>query len=144
MLSSRILTALVVPVLLVACSGADEATETARADQEASDPPGVAQALSLAGRIDEDGDSSDYDRPIGCAAALRITATALAPLTSGTDSREVRMINAAADEFARRARSADGREGRTVSADIERRMAENAEDSGGQAQRAIACANTLE
>jgi len=140
MFPCRFLPLLLLAPLAMACSGESE-PDTSAADNGPTDPPGVAQALSLAGQFEEQ-DMSDYDRAVACAAALRITAKALAPMTSGSNSREVRLINSAADQFANRARTAG--EGESVAADIDAKVEEKAADRTGQAQLAITCANALD
>ncbi len=145
MFPCRFLPILLLSTIAVACSDSSEPTAEAAGAQasESSDPPGVAQALSLAGKFD-DQDMSAYDRAIACAAALRITARALAPMTSGENSREVRLINTASDQFASRARNLDEGTGQDVAVDIAARAEEKAADRTGQAQLAITCANSLD
>ena len=144
MISRRLLPASVLLLLLGACSGSQGTTEEEASGPADKDPPGVAQALSLGGQLEEDSESSAYDRAIGCAAAFRVTAVAIAPLTSGSDSREVRALEAGARAFARRARSAEGEQGRDVPGDIDAQVAESEGDQADQARKTLACAKLLE
>lgn len=146
MISRRLLPASVLLLLLLgACSGSQGTTEEQASGPAEKDPPGVAQALSLGGQLEEDSESSAYDRAIGCAVAFRVTAVAIAPLTSGSNSREVRALEAGARAFARRARSAEGAQGRDVPEDIDAQVAESDEgDKADQARKTLACARLLE
>ena len=72
MISRRLLPASVLLLLLGACSGSQGTTEEEASGPADKDPPGVAQALSLGGQLEEDSESSAYDRAIGCAAAPRV------------------------------------------------------------------------
>ena len=142
--SGKLVATLSLTMTLAACSG-----ETApRADEReaVSDPPGAAAALSLGGRVSSEGDS-EFDVAVNCAAALRITARTLTQMTTGAQSQEIGMINRTADVFEQRAveqSTSSDASGATTEAAIERRITEETESTGEQAQLAIACLRQME
>ncbi len=133
---------LLVLVLLSACGDAGgDASQQQR--QPITDPPGLAQALSLGAQAADEGTSS-YDGAINCAAALQVTAETLAPMTSGANSREVRMVKSAARQFLNRAATQPDANERQAMADVARRVREKRDDASGQAQLSIACLRSTE
>ena len=134
-------------LVLAACSPNDdrEEAQAAAVQSQPTYPAGAADALSIGGAI-TNGDESDYTVAVNCSAALRLTAQTLRTMASSDSSEQVQVIERAADIYERRAEAADDSDGGAGStgAAIERRITENASESGRQAQLAIACLREFE
>lgn len=134
-------------LVLAACGANDgrEEAQTATVQSQQSYPAGSADALSIGGAISE-GDESDYTVAVNCSAALRLTAQTLRTMASSDSSEQVQLIERAADIYERRAEAAGETAEATGStgAAIERRITEKADESGSQAQLAIACLREFE
>lgn len=129
-------------VLLSGCGDAGGTSPDVQ-DQPIATPPGVAEALSLGAQASDEG-TSPYGGAVNCAAALEVTAETLAPMTSGANSREVRMVKSAARQFRNRAATQPGASEQQVAADVARRLKEKRDDASGQAQLSIACLRSVE
>lgn len=121
--------------LLVSCGSSDGQQTEHR--QAIADPPGAAEALSLGAQAQSE-PAGSYQGAVNCAVALQLTSQALRTMSTGTESRELRAIAEAAESFRARALR-DGVSQRQLAADFQRGMQENAGNSAGQAQLAIAC-----
>lgn len=133
-------------VLLVAFLGACSSSADAPADtreQAPADPPGAASVLSLGQEIGGE-EKSAYDRARDCSVALTITARTLAPMVSGADSREIQLINSAANRFRSIAERESSAGPSRVATEVERLAVERRDDRQGQAQLSIACLRQFE
>ena len=95
--------------------------------------------LSIGGRVLVE-DDDEFSAAIRCAAALDLTAQALAVMSGKASGPEVAQIRRAEEYFLKRAVEQSAPDSAaTVDAAVARQRAERADDVAGQAQLAIAC-----
>ena len=131
----------IVLALLAGCSGDPEKIELR---PEGKDPPAVARALSIGGRLDSAGDGAD--KSVECAAALRLTAQKVGAMAAATGPQGQNVAVWASGLFRDRAvqAGADGATRASVERAIARKMVEKRDDVRGQAQLSIACLRSLQ
>lgn len=132
---------LALSMVLGGCSADPEGLELR---PDGKDPPEVARALSVGGRLDESGE--DGDKSIACAAALRLTAQKVGGVAAATGPNGQNLVVWASDLFRKRAiRAADaGASPAEVERSITKRMIQKRDDVRGQAQLSIACLRSLQ
>lgn len=128
----------------LALGGCSREPERIELRPEGRDPPSVARALSIGGRLDETGD--DAVRAVECAAALRLTAQRVGSVAANTGPQGQNLAVWAADLFRDRAVRASGADGSRAATErqIARQMVEKRDDARGQAQLSIACLRSLQ
>ncbi|GAB5348758.1 hypothetical protein [Alteriqipengyuania sp. 357] len=136
---SRFLPALALAALVTGCSGGDPVEMP---DSEGADPPGAAEALSLGGRLDVEG-QSEFTGNVNCAVAIDTMVDALRGISGGETTPEVRSLVAARKVFVERAEASRGGEGPSVEAAMAQRS--KAPDIGrsDHARLAIACIRAM-
>jgi hypothetical protein len=112
---------------------------------QGSDPPEVAAALSLGGRLSQD-PAGKYQSAINCSSALRLTADRLAPMAGGSASQAIDAVKRAAGYYRDRALQSEpsGRTGASVDSAIAQQLRDKRDDTAAQAQLALACLRALQ
>lgn len=138
---ARILTVCLICTALAGCGSSPKREDAAGASP--SDPPGVAEKLSLGGQAQAE-PAGSYQGAVNCAVALRVTTRTLQTMSTGEGTEEMRLIAGAAETYRKRALAAVSASERRVTADISRGLQQNESDPGRQAQLAIACLRALD
>jgi hypothetical protein len=131
-------------VLALFCAACSPSPDKIALRPQGSDPPRVAAALSVGGRLSQDTLGS-YESAVNCATALRITADRLAPIATRGSAQGVDLARRAADYYRDRAVAVEGRATpSSVQSAIAQRVREKRDEAGSQARLSIACLRALQ
>lgn len=130
------------PVLIFATAACSQSDESIELRPDGRDPPSVARALSIGGRLAES--DSGTDRAVNCTAALKSTVERVGALGGSGDQNGIAAARRATELYRKQAIAASGGDAAAADRAIARRVAERREDAGGEAQASIACLRALQ
>lgn len=112
---------------------------------QGSDPPAVAAALSLGGRLSQD-PAGKYQNAVNCASALRLTADRVAPMATEGNAQAIEAVRQAASYY--RDRAVESKQGENAEAVVDSAIAQQLRDkrhdAAAEAQLSLACLRALQ